>query len=113
MSYNYHTFSFQPPPPLPEVPPPEGSGSTPETPELLSPDSGDAGDLQRAVPPSGLAGLDMQGEVESSGSESVTPDMDSQVLFIKLKEVWNNSFLSNLELVHICTSFKNNFLMKP
>ena len=90
---------LQPPPPLPEEPPPEGSGSTPETPELLSPDSGDVADLQRAVPPSGLAGLDMHGEPESSGSESVTPDMDSQVLFIKLKEVGDSSISSKINLV--------------
>ncbi len=73
-------WCFQLAPPLPHEPPPEGSSggeSLPSTPELLSPDS------DYKVAP--LAGLE-EGLDESS-SESVTPDMDSQVLFVKLKEV--------------------------
>ena len=66
-------------PPLPHEPPPEGSDSMPTTPELLSPD----GDY-KVAPLAGIEGFELQDE---SSSESVTPDMDSQVLFVKLKEV--------------------------
>ena len=65
-------------PPLPNEPPPEGSDSMPTTPELLSPDAD-----YKVAPLAGIEGL----ELDESSSESVTPDMDSQVLFVKLKEV--------------------------
>ena len=65
-------------PPLPNEPPPDGVDSLPTTPELMSPDAD-----YKVAPLAGIEGLDL----EESSSESVTPDMDSQVLFIKLKEV--------------------------
>ncbi len=69
-------------PPLPQEPPPEGStDSLPSTPDLLlSPDAAD----YKVAPLAGIEGLDLHDE---SSSESVTPDMDAQVLFVKLKEV--------------------------
>ena len=66
-------ISFQMPPPLPEIPPPPIPA---EIMDLPSPEDG--------MSSPGVEVFDLP---EDSSSDGVTPEMDAQVLFIKLKEV--------------------------
>ena len=67
-----------------------------DTPDIVSPEEAPVGDLVDEgdlLSPEEPPGVAVEGvyDLDGSSSEGVTPDMDPQVLFIKLKEVTHNN----------------------